>query len=154
MNEIVTIFNSLELVQISTEDKCDFRLWIFDDKKAFWLKTWYVEYWQRWHEDYFVPFLGRYYAVILIDPYSKWAEVCYTTTDNAAFTTKALHKMSSRVGVPTALVTDNGTHFMVQEVRTWLRSVGCRHLLTPPRHQQSNGTAKILCECLKGLSSP
>ena len=80
--------------------------------------------------------------MILIDSYSKWPEVYFTTTDNAAFTTKALHKVSSRVGVPTALVTDNGTHFMVQEVRNWLRSVGCRHLLTPPRHQQYNGGSK------------
>ena len=41
------------------------------------LKPWPIPYevWQRVHMDYCGPFLGKYYALVLIDSYSKWSEV-------------------------------------------------------------------------------
>ena len=107
------------------------------------------EGWQRIHADYCGPFLNKYYALVLIDSYSKWPEVFFTTNATADFTMRALRKTFSREGVPIALVTDNGTHFTSQELENWLKGLGCRHLHSPPRHPQSNGIAENFVRTLK-----
>ncbi|WP_353806028.1 integrase catalytic domain-containing protein [Acinetobacter baumannii] len=83
--------------------------------------------WQRVHADYCGPFLSKYYALIIVDSYSKWPEVIFTTSFTAEFTTQALRKVYILEGVPSVLVTDNGTHFAASCVTELLKSVGCRH---------------------------
>ena len=39
------------------------------------------------------------------------------------------------------LYSQNGTFFVAQKVRNWLRSIECGHLLITRRHPQSNGAA-------------
>jgi hypothetical protein len=111
------------------------------------------ESWQRIHADYCGPFLGKYYALIIIDSFSKWPEVFFTTNPNAEFTMQALRKTFSREGVPVALVTDNGTHFAASNLTQWLTSLGCKHLFTAPRHPQSNGLAENFVRTLKSAIS-
>ena len=81
-------------------------------KQSMWL-PWPVtcEVFQWVHADYCGPFLGKYYALVIIDAFSRWPEVFLTTSCNAEFTQRALRKVFSREGVPAALVTDNGSHF-------------------------------------------
>ncbi len=61
---------------------------------------WQLTYmpWQRIHADYCGPFLKQYYALILIDSYSKWPEVFLTTKADGAFTKLAMRRMFSREG--------------------------------------------------------
>lgn len=107
------------------------------------------ETFQRVHADYCGPFLGKYYALIVIDAYSRWPEVFLTSSPSAEFTQQALRKVFSHEGVPTALVTDNGTHFSAKSLEDWLKGLGCRHLFTAPRHPQSNGLAENFVRTLK-----
>jgi Integrase zinc binding domain/Integrase core domain len=107
------------------------------------------EAWQRIHADYCGPFFGKYYALVVIDSYSKWPEVYFTNHATAEFTQYALRKVFSREGVPNVLVTDNGTHFTANSIEEWLRGIGCRHLFTAPRHPQSNGLAENFVKTLK-----
>jgi putative transposase len=100
------------------------------------------EAWQRIHADYCGPFLGKFYALVIIDSYSKWPEVILTNSATAEFTQRAFRKVFSREGVPQALVTDNGPHFVGESFKTWIASIGCKHLYAPPRHPQSNGLAE------------
>ncbi|CAH8499798.1 unnamed protein product [Schistosoma intercalatum] len=58
------------------------------------------ETWQRIHADYCGPFLGKYYEVVVIDSFSKWPEVFFTTSPNSDFTIQALRKVFSREEVP------------------------------------------------------
>ncbi|CAH8489243.1 unnamed protein product [Schistosoma turkestanicum] len=58
------------------------------------------EAWQRIHADYCGPFLGKYYALVVIDSFSKWPEVFFTTSPNSDITIQALRKVFSREGVP------------------------------------------------------
>ena len=95
--------------------------------------------WKRIHADYCGPFIGRYYALIIIDSYSKWPEVMLTMNASADFTKMALKKCFSREGIPQVLVTDNGTHFYARQLKKWSDGIGCRHLRTAPRHPCSNG---------------
>ncbi|CAH8556556.1 unnamed protein product [Schistosoma rodhaini] len=107
------------------------------------------EAWQRIHADYCGPFLGKYYALVIIDSFSKWPEVFFTTSPNSDFTIQALRKVFSREGVPMVLVTDNGSHFAADAVTNWLNGIGCRHLFTAPRHPCSNGQAENFVRTLK-----
>ncbi|CAI2735531.1 unnamed protein product [Schistosoma spindalis] len=89
------------------------------------------EAWQRIHADYCVA----------------WS--FFTTSPNSDFTIQALRKVSSQEGVPMVLVTDNGSHFAVDAVTTWLNGIGCKHLFTAPRHPCSNGQAENFVRTLK-----
>lgn len=112
-----------------------------------------TEAWQRIHADYCGPFLGKYYALVVIDSYSKWPEVFFTTTATANFTITALRKLFSREGVPMVLVTDNGTHFTTDILARWLEGIGCKYLFTAPRHPASNGQAENFVRTLKSAIS-
>lgn len=108
-----------------------------------------TEAWQRVHVDYCGPFLGNVYALVVIDSFSKWPEVFFTSSPTAEFTIHALRKSFSREGVPLVLVTDNGSHFAAKAVTDWLQSIGCKHLFTAPRHPCSNGQAENFVKTLK-----
>ena len=109
--------------------------------------------WQRVHADFCGPFLNHYYALVVIDSYSKWPEVFLTNTPTATFTMQALRKLFSREGIPQVLVTDNGSQFVATDMKTWLDSIGCRHLRTAPRHPCSNGAAENLVRTVKSAIS-
>ena len=66
---------------------------------------------QRIHADDCGPFLGTFYALVVVDSYSRWPEVYFTTHPTAQFTQQALRKLFSHEDVPMVSVTDNGTHF-------------------------------------------
>lgn len=104
---------------------------------------------QRIHADYCGPFLGRYWALVVEDAYSKFPEVFLTTSATAAFTKRALQSFFAREGIAQVLVTDNGTHFTQQDLQDWLRKIGCNTLFTAPRHPQSNGQAENFVRSLK-----
>ena len=105
--------------------------------------------WQRVHMDFCGPFMNRYYALVLIDSFSKWPEVFFTTTPTTSFVIQVLRKCFSREGIPQVLVTDNGSQFCATEMKAWLDSIGCRHLRTAPRHPCSNGAAENLVKTVK-----
>lgn len=104
---------------------------------------------QRLHADYCGPFLGRYWALVIEDAFSKFAEVFLTTNASAAFTKRALQNLFAREGIAQVLVTDNGTHFTQRELQEWLHSIGCNTVYTAPRHPQSNGQAENFVRTLK-----
>jgi len=108
-----------------------------------------IEPMQRIHCDYCGPFVSKYYALIIIDSFSKYPEVFLTTTANSNFTKNAFQKFFSREGVPQAIVTDNGTHFNAEHLKTWTRSIGSQMVFTSPRHPQSNGLAENFVRTLK-----
>ena len=60
-----------------------------------------------------------------------------------------MRKFFAREGIPRVLVTDNGTHFTAASFNTWLDSIGCLHVYSPPRHPQSNGIAENVVKSLK-----
>ena len=108
-----------------------------------------TESWQRVHADYCGPFLKHYYALVVIDSFSKWPDVFFTTSPTAEFSQSALRKLFSREGVPNVLVTDNGTHFTADALNDWLKGIGCKHLFTALRNPCSNGQAENFVKTLK-----
>ena len=105
--------------------------------------------WQRLHMDYCGPFFGSYYALVVIDAYSKWPEVFLTHSASSDFTMTALRKCFSREGLPQVIVSDNGTHFTSSSIRDWLAPLGVKQVFSAPRHPQSNGLAENFVRSLK-----
>ena len=104
---------------------------------------------QRLHIDFCGPFLGRFYALVAVDAFSKYPEVFVTTSASATFTKRALRRLFAREGVPQVIVSDNGSHFTGEVLQSWLRSVGCESIFTAPRHPCSNGLAENFVKSLK-----
>ncbi|GAA55428.1 hypothetical protein CLF_107897 [Clonorchis sinensis] len=52
------------------------------------------------------------------------------TPEQCRIHTASIEEMFSHEGVPTVLVTDNGTHFTAKFLEEWLKGLGCRHLFT------------------------
>lgn len=105
--------------------------------------------WQRIHADFCGPLLTNYYALVVIDSYSRWPEIFWTKSMTAEFLMKTFRKCFSREGIPQVLITDNGTPFCVVQVKQWLDSIRCRHLRTAPRHPCLNGIAENFVRTLK-----
>jgi len=89
---------------------------------------------QRVHAHYCGPFRGKYYALIVIDSFSRFPEVFLTTHATADFTQRAFQKFFSREGIPQCVVTDNRTHFSAETLKNWIKEIGSSLIFTASRH--------------------
>lgn len=108
----------------------------------------------RIHMDFLGPMCNKMFLVI-VDAYSKWVE-CYVMNNN--ITTKAvitkLSDFMSRFGMPTIIVTDNGTSFASQEFANFCKLNEISHLFSPVYHAMSNGQAESFVKIIKkGINS-
>ena len=101
--------------------------------------------------DYFRPILGKYYGLVIVDSYSRFPEVFWTTNSSSDFTRQAFRKYFSREGIPQVIVTDNGTHFSASSLKDWIKSIGSQVLFTAPRHPESNGLAENFVKTVKNV---
>ncbi|XP_053692131.1 uncharacterized protein K02A2.6-like [Sabethes cyaneus] len=105
--------------------------------------------WERIHIDFAGPLLGVM-LLIITDAYSKWIEVKVTVSMTASATITLFDELFSAYGVPTTVVSDNGTNFTSTEFKTFLRMAGVKyHKLTAPYHPSSNGQAERSVQTVK-----
>nr|XP_022900863.1 uncharacterized protein K02A2.6-like [Onthophagus taurus] len=104
--------------------------------------------WKRIHVDYAGPFQERYFLII-VDAHSKYPEVFITTKTDSKTTIRLLRETFARFGIPTTLVSDNGTCFTSQEFQKFLQLNGVKHKLTAPYHPATNGQAERFVQTVK-----
>uniref|UniRef100_A0AAG5D9A3 RNA-directed DNA polymerase n=1 Tax=Anopheles atroparvus TaxID=41427 RepID=A0AAG5D9A3_ANOAO len=104
--------------------------------------------WQRVHVDYAGPLDGDFYLIV-VDSFSKWPEVFRTNSTTSAATIGILRGIFARFGVPTTLVSDNGTQFTSEDFKSFCFLNGIDHLTTAPYHPQSNGQAERFVDTFK-----
>ena len=108
--------------------------------------------------DYWVPFLGKSFLVI-VDEELKWLECMRMSSTIAEATVRALCFAFSTHGLPEELVSDNGSQFIAQDFKDFLRGNNTKHILSAPYHPASNGesewavqTSKQVMKAAKGDS--
>ena len=103
--------------------------------------------WARVHVDFAEK--DRQSFLLVHDSHSKWLEVVHCPDTTATRTVAVLRNLFARYGLPQVLVSDNGPQFVSEEFKTFLRTNGVRHVLTPPYHPASNGAAERAVRVLK-----
>ena len=92
----------------------------------------------------FPPSNGKQYILVAVDYMSKWVEAIATSMNDSRTVIKFLKSnIFSRFGVPRALLSDGGTHFVNQYVEKLLTSYGVKHKVSSPYHPQGNGQAEL-----------
>ena len=95
---------------------------------------------ERIHLDHF--FFDNKKFLIIVDDFSNWIHVDFNQVMNTECVIMSLRKFSSIFGLPSKIVTDNGTPFTSDLFEKFCNVNGIKHLLSPPYHPQSNGLAE------------
>ena len=104
--------------------------------------------WTRLHIDFAGPFLGRMFLIV-VDAYSKWLEVVPVQAANTTNTIAALRTMFATHGLPSIIVSDNGTQFTSQQFADFLQRNGIQHQFIAPYHPSSYGLAERAVQTFK-----
>lgn len=104
--------------------------------------------WTRVHVDYAGPVEGKMILVV-VDSFSGWIEALPATTATSATTVELLRTTFARFGLPTCLVSDNGTPFTGAEYQDFVKKNGIRHIRAAPYQPQSNGLAERAVRSVK-----
>ena len=110
--------------------------------------TWPTQPWTRIHMDLAGPFLNQMFLV-LIDSYSKWIEVLPLTSTTSTALIQKIRPLFAQFGLPSTVVTDNGTQFVSEEFEKFLKNNGIRHISSAPYHPATNGLAKRAVQIFK-----
>ena len=82
------------------------------------------------------------FAIVVIDYYSKWAEVEFLQEVSARKVVEMFQKLFNQEGIPCSVVSDNGSQFISLEFKRMLMEHGIKHHTTPVYSPATNG----LCE--------
>lgn len=105
--------------------------------------------WQVLAADLF-EFKGSHYLLV-VDYYSKFVEVAYLANIQSGSVIKLLKNIFARFGIPTKLVTDNGTQFSSAEFKVFSESWEFHHVTSSPLYPRSNGLAERNVQTIKKL---
>ncbi|XP_037811309.1 uncharacterized protein K02A2.6-like [Lucilia sericata] len=107
------------------------------------------EVWSRIHIDFFGPFLKRW-CLVVVDNTSKWVECIdmgSNTTSRAVIS--VLRELFARFGLPKCVVSDNGTSFVSNKFKLFLKFNGIEHITSPVGHPATNGQAENSVKTIK-----
>ena len=92
------------------------------------------------------------YTMTLIDYFSKWPEVSFTSQVTSATVIKFLTAVFSREGNPWELISDNGSQFVSTEFETFLQERHIKHCRSSIYYPQANGEIerfnRVFKDCL------
>ncbi|XP_073137090.1 uncharacterized protein [Henckelia pumila] len=102
-----------------------------------------IEIFDSWGIDFMGPFplsFGFTYILVAVDYVSKWIEAIACRTNDHKVVIKFLKEnIFSRFGIPRAIISDGGSHFINKSFSSLLRKYGITHKVFTPYHPQTNG---------------
>ena len=110
--------------------------------------SWPTRPWERIHIDFTGPFMNKSFLIV-VDAYSKWAEVIEMSQTTAARTISALRQVFSSLGMPEQIVSDNGPQFVSAEFAEFAKLNGIKHIRISPYHPATNGEAERFVRTFK-----
>ncbi|KAL5542852.1 hypothetical protein UlMin_010562 [Ulmus minor] len=90
------------------------------------------------------------YAVVTIDYYTKWVEAEALAKITEQNVTNFIWKhIICRFGIPRELVSDHGTQFENERLRSTCRNLGITKIFSSPTHPKSNGQVEAVNKTIK-----
>lgn len=100
----------------------------------------------------FPPSYGKYYILVVVDYVSKWVEVvALPTNDDKVVVNFLKNYIFSRFGVPRALISDEGTHFLNKLMKNLLRKYNVKHKIATSYHPQTSGQVEVTNRKIKQI---
>eukprot|EP00253_Pinus_taeda_P035591 PITA_35591 len=108
---------------------------------------------EKWDIDFITcnPHLagGHAYIILAVDYFTKWAEVMPTfSADGKTTAIFIFNHIISRFGVPQAIITDHGSHFLNIMMTELTDQLGLRHDSSTPYYPQANGLVEAINKVL------
>ncbi|KAG1277745.1 hypothetical protein G6F66_012218 [Rhizopus arrhizus] len=83
---------------------------------------------------------GNQYIIVAVEYYTRWPIARAVAQANSETTIKFLYEeIFTCFGPPTHILSDNGTHFVSQDVEAFIKFVNTHHQYATPYHPQTNG---------------
>ena len=92
------------------------------------------------------PFTSSYrnqYTLVSVDYMSKWVKAIVIPNNDTRVVVKFLKKIFTRLGVPRALISDEGSHFCNKQFESLLKRYGVHHRIATPYHPQTSGQVEV-----------
>ena len=86
---------------------------------------------------------GHKYCLCIVDNCTRWPVVYILKTLTARAVCDALLDLFTNVGVPSKVISDNGTNFSGQLTRELLKHIGCSPVFATPGHPQASGLLNV-----------
>ncbi|XP_074288290.1 uncharacterized protein LOC141613455 [Silene latifolia] len=106
-----------------------------------------VDLFDVWGVDFMGPFPSYFdnqYILVAVDYVSKWIEAIAVPTNNSRVVTKLFKDyIFRRFGVPRAVISDGGSHFINRTIYSLLKKYGVRHKVALAYHPQTNGQVEV-----------
>src|SRR3954467_6981726 len=106
-----------------------------------------VELFDVWGIDFMGPFppsFGKNYILVAVDYVSKWVEAIALPTNDARVVVNFLkNNIFLRFGVPRALISDEGTHFLNKLMENLLKKFNVKHKNATPYNPQTSGQVEV-----------
>ena len=114
-----------------------------------------VELFYGWGIDFMRPFLpsyGNLYILVVVDYVSKWVESIAFPSNNGKTVLKFLKRnIFTRFGVPRALISDEGTHFVNKLMNSLLERYNVKHRVATSYHPQTNEQVEVSNKEIKSI---
>ena len=110
--------------------------------------SWPTRPWERIHMDVAGPFMNKSFLIV-VDTYSKWAEVIEMSQTTAARMISVLRQVFSSLSIPEQIVLDNGPQFVSSEFAEFAKLNGIKHIRISPYHLATNGEAERFVRTFK-----
>ena len=78
------------------------------------------------------------YLLVMVDKFTKWIEAKPVKTAESGPVIDFISGVVHRYGVPHSIITDNGSNFIADEVKTWCGKMGIKLDYASVYHPQTN----------------
>ena len=95
--------------------------------------------WENLAVDYYGPLPSGDYVLVVIDEYSRFADIDFTTSTSAKATIPKLDRIFSSYGIPLQRKSDNGAPFNSEMFTNYCKFMGIEHHTITPLHPRANG---------------
>lgn len=95
------------------------------------------------HADHLGPFIrtkrGNTYILVIVDAFTKFVDITAVRNTKSATSIRVFREHFSYFGVPTRLITDQGTSFTSGKFKAFTQSCGIKHVLNAVATPRANG---------------